>query len=333
MHTEQIDPLDDTLLAKYQEMAYRAEMHERPWENMWSLDELRAQVTGPSSGERVEFYCTFEGDRVVGGAFAGFPLLDNLDKVYAHVSADPGFRRQGIGTALVDRLVARAEQEGRSTIIGESSYPFEQRETHPYRRFAESNGLSLANTETVRELRLPVPDATLEALAAESLPHHAHYRIETFVDQIPEEYVASYCYLINQLVLDSPQGDLEFEEEAITPEVYREETARLRAAGRSRYSTVATDLDGVVVGQTDLLLPANDPTKLLQWGTLVRRDHRGHRLGAAVKVANLRAVQADHPERRRVTTSNAEVNAAMVGINDRLGFVPVALCPAFQRRI
>ena len=58
-------------------------------------------------------------------------------------------------------------------------------------------------------------------------------------------------------------------------------------------------------------------------GTLVRRDHRGHRLGTAVKIANLRALQQARPEATEVKTQNAETNAWMVGINVRLGFGPV----------
>ena len=71
----------------------------------------------------------------------------------------------------------------------------------------------------------------------------------------------------------------------------------------------------------------------MQWATLVHRDHRGHRLGAAVKVANLRRLQRERPDLTEVVTQNAEVNAQMIGINARLGFEPVALVPEFLRRL
>ena len=333
MEVRVVDPRDDDVLAQYQQMAYRAEMHERPWENMWSLEEVRSRFQHKSSSHWMELYCAFDDGRVVGGGFAEFPLLDNTDKVYAHVSVEPDLHRRGIGTAVVEHLVARCRQEGRSAVIGGTSYPFDQREDHPYRLFAEKNGFALANTEVIRVLRLPVPRQTLLAMAAECAPHHDGYHIETHVDELPDRLVESYCSLQNQLVLDAPQGDLDFEEEAVTPEVYLEEVARMRSAGRQRYTTVALDRDGVVVAHTDLVLPGQEVHKILQWGTLVRRDHRGHRLGAAVKVANLLAVQDAHPERTMVSTSNAEVNASMVGINDRLGFEAVAVCPMFQRRL
>ena len=79
------------------------------------------------------------------------------------------------------------------------------------------------------------------------------------------------------------------------------------------------------------MLPSGAPGIAWQWGTLVHREHRGHRLGMAVKVENLRRLQADHPERRRVVTGNDDTNSWMVSINEDLGFRIVELCPAFQR--
>ena len=59
----------------------------------------------------------------------------------------------------------------------------------------------------------------------------------------------------------------------------------------------------------------------------------GHRLGAAVKVANLRNLMQHDPATKRIVTTNAETNAWMVAINERLGFVPVAVVPTFKRRL
>ena len=77
----------------------------------------------------------------------------------------------------------------------------------------------------------------------------------------------------------------------------------------------------------------HEPGKAYQWGTLVRRDARGHRLGLAVKVANQRLLQRERPDLRVLTTYNAEVNHHMVAVNERLGFVPVARLGEFQKRL
>lgn len=62
-------------------------------------------------------------------------------------------------------------------------------------------------------------------------------------------------------------------------------------------------------------------------------DHRGHRLGMAVKIANLRAVAGLAPTREFVTTVNADTNPWMVEINRRLGFRPVEASVTYHRRL
>jgi hypothetical protein len=90
--------------------------------------------------------------------------------------------------------------------------------------------------------------------------------------------------------------------------------------------------DGTVVGLTDLMLPP-ESTRAHQWQTLVHREHRGHRLGQALKAANLLALQRRHPEFTEVHTQNAEVIEEMVGMIDSVGFVTVAVVPDFMRSV
>ena len=117
----------------------------------------------------------------------------------------------------------------------------------------------------------------------------------------------------------------------MTPELFREHMARNVRIGRQVFHAVAL-LDGEAVAQTDVAVQPQGTTAV-QWGTYVSRDHRGHRLGAAVKVANLRALQAARPDVTRIDTGNADTNAFMVSINERLGFEVVAVSPSFVRRL
>jgi hypothetical protein len=206
-------------------------------------------------------------------------------------------------------------------------------ESHGSRRFAESNGFTHANTEVRRELRLPVPDQTLSAWTAEASPHHTGYTIATFVDDVPQELVSSLCHVRNQLGLDAPTGDIVHEEEAMTPEAFLQRQALQREMGVTTYWTLATGADGETVAFTALGVPVDPPDCVYQWGTVVLRGHRGHRLGLAVKAANLAALQADHPERLWVSTQNAETNAPMVAINEKMGFRAVEVMLEFQRTL
>jgi RimJ/RimL family protein N-acetyltransferase len=114
-----------------------------------------------------------------------------------------------------------------------------------------------------------------------------------------------------------------FEEEKVTPERFRESRAMTKDMGRRVYETVAVTPDRRVVAQTTLGVSPPPSTDAFQWGTFVHREHRGHRLGLAVKAANLRAVQKHHPDLRRAVTQNAETNRYMVSINEQMGFEPV----------
>lgn len=68
---------------------------------------------------------------------------------------------------------------------------------------------------------------------------------------------------------------------------------------------------------------AADPGRPAQVeGTLVRADHRGHRLGIGVKVASLLAAR-ELGGSARVRTSSDDSNVWMRALNAELGFVPV----------
>ncbi|HEX6517710.1 MAG TPA: GNAT family N-acetyltransferase [Nocardioidaceae bacterium] len=326
-----IDHTDTALLARFHDVCRRAELHERPWESIWSPAELRARLEYPDGRERYDLLGAFHGDVLAGGAVVDVPLLDNTDKVYFHVMVAPEHRRRGAGSLLLAHVAELARREGRTMLLGESSYRFEERDSHGYRRFAERNGMAEVHTEVVRTLGLPVPGERLDRLSAEAAPHHADYAVHTFVDDVPERLLPSYCHLHNQLALDAPTGEVEFEAESMSPETFRTSQQRMKAAGQTRLTTVAVTAEQEVVAYTDLAVERDPRERVQQRGTLVHRAHRGHRLGTTVKVANLAALQREFPDRTEVVTWNAEDNQNMVDINERLGFRPVAVAPTFRR--
>jgi len=73
-----------------------------------------------------------------------------------------------------------------------------------------------------------------------------------------------------------------------------------------------------------------------QGGTLVRRERRerrGHGLGHGLKAAVLRLLQDERPDVTATITSNALSNAAMVAVNDRLGYRAVEYVGDVQKRL
>lgn len=326
----ELDLADEQQLRDFHEVTRRAEREDgRDWTRAWTYDEMLSTLTEPDPTERVETCAAYLAGRLVGAAVHYFFLLDNTQKTWLEVYVDPAARRRGAGSALVEWAVERARAHGRTQMTAETTYAFELRDSAPAFLFGRKHGFRVANTEICRRLAIPLADGRLDEIEAESLPHRDGFKLESFVGRVPDALIASYCALHNKLAVEAPGGEFDWEEESLTPEIFRENERKMAAIGRDRWTTVAVH-DGQVVALTDIVVTKGE-TRASQWHTIVDREFRGHRLGAAVKVANLRQVIAAHPELTEVHTTNAETNANMVDINDRLGFKPVALCPGFLR--
>jgi GNAT superfamily N-acetyltransferase len=324
---------DDATMRDFYDIMRRAELLGRPDAPFWDFSEFLGAVRSPDSGERQELFAAYDAGRMVGNGSLWSFLMDNLDKVAFDVNVDVTERRRGVGRALVERLEQTAKDDARSLMLGGAILPFDDREDHPHRRFAEACGFELSDYEVVRHLPLPVPDEQIQDWIDESAPHQPGYRLETFVDAVPDDLVESLCVLLGQLAVDAPTGIVEFEEETITPERYAEMVASATAMGRVRYETVALTPDRQVVAQSTLAVSSEQNTTVYQWGTFVHREHRGHRLGLGTKAVNLRAVQAARSDLTLVVTENSETNRHMVAINERMGFVPIEVSAQFVKRL
>jgi GNAT superfamily N-acetyltransferase len=246
----------------------------------------------------------------------------------------PDHRRRGAGRALVEAIEELALADGRTVVHGYQMEVPEERGRSAGRVFAEAVGYSLAQVNPRRDLFLPVAPGRLRELAARCAPHTAGYRMHAFAGPWPERFVADRAELGAHMSTDAPTGDL-----SVDPEVWS--AARVRAHERlveredREVLSVAAEHEasGRVVAFTELCVPRGAPEVAYQQDTIVMPDHRGHRLGLAVKVANLAALVEDFPRTRRVVTWNAEDNPWMIAVNDALGCVVVAESLAWEKQL
>jgi GNAT superfamily N-acetyltransferase len=262
-----------------------------------------------------------------------YSLDDNVDlgEVYAGVA--PDHRGRGFGSAMVRDLSERNIRAARTRLVGQSWIPFSQRDDHPYIRFAAKHGFSVANVEIRRVVPLPLADDDLDAWQSEAAPHHTDYRLETYFGDVPVARIPSLCEAMNQLEVDAPTGDIELEARKLDTEIFLRREDRAKAAGKLMLLTVAIDRHDTVSAFSTMAIPTQAPEIVYQYGTLVLREHRGHRLGTAVKVANHRRLQQEVSDRSYVETINSEQNGPMVRINEKFGFRPVEILADFQRII
>lgn len=329
---------DEAAVAAWADAALAAERHDvGDHATCWAFDEL-LPVVGVTEGLRQFrlFSGLLDGEVVAAGRLT-LPLKDNLDSAELHLGVRAEVRRRGIGSAMLAHLESVARAAGRTRLDAMPAWPFDGPEDGAGTagaEFARVHGYVFSLGEIQRELSLPVAEDLLADLAQEAEPHHRGYEIRSWAGRVPDDLVVSWLELSTTLATEAPSGTGEHENEVVDVPAYREAEALHTAQGRTMWHTVALDDAGGVVAHTMLVETHRDNPFLFQWGTLVHRDHRGHRLGLAVKVANQRAIQAaSDVAGRRTVTWNAGVNDHMIAINERLGFVCGARSGEFQKKL
>lgn len=332
-----IDPFDTDAFDTWHATYFTADSFARSGaESPWQLEELRVFHQTDHPNLRTAVLAGVADGVVVTTGELKLPLLDNTDHAEIGVWTHPGHRGRGYGSAMLARLEQLSSVEGRTVLDAEASYPYDAPADgagHPNADFLVRRGFRYGLGDVNRRLDLPVSDEQLAELAAKAAPHHAAYTLRSFVAPVPEDLAVAFAALSASLMTEAPLGELEREPENPAVSVLRAGEETLARQGRTKYTTVATADDGQLAGFTDLIMSEHVPGRVFQWGTLVPREHRGYRLGLALKVANLAFLQDLRPDAQLVSTYNAEVNEHMIGVNEQLGFRPVERLGEFQKRL
>lgn len=323
---ERVDPFDGDAFDAWYDVMTQSWLDVRgPDADLWAREELRVELQQETAKTDRRAYAGRVGEEVVAAAWMAMPLTHNLHRATLVVAVLPAHRRQGHGTSLLAHVEAAARAQGRRSLTGEVWWPWSlgsSGEGSPGREFGLARGYAAALVEVRRLLRLPVPGDVLDRLAAQAAERHASYTLRSWVGRVPDDIVESWAVLDASLETEAPTGDLDIE--APEPDVakVREMEELVEAQKRTLYHSVALDAEGRVVAYTVIGYSSMDGNSY-QWGTLVEKAHRGHRLGLAVKVANLKLLQSERPEVPTLTTYNAEVNEHMIQVNEAMGFEPI----------
>lgn len=293
-------------------------------------------------------------DDVVGYAWLRAPQASNTDSVEVELAVHPDHRRRGIGAALWDAAVDVVRAQGRHLVqawsdvaveppdgpgalapsTGSGRIPADADAT----RFALARGLAFEQMERMSRLELPVDPGLLRRFAEAAGEHMGDaYLVRTWYGEVPEETFADLAALESRMMTDAPTGGLELEEDPWDAERVRTWLARFAERDQTVLLSAAHHVPtGRVVGYTAVVVPTEPDASRPVAGqdtTIVDPEHRGHRLGMAVKVANLQALAERRPDVRRIVTWNAEENGPMLAINVALGFRPDGGFAGWQLRL
>ena len=284
------------------------------------IEEVLAWLPDGTPSERREMYLAREGGKAVGAAKLRLPMADNTKAAHLDITVQPGDRRRGIGRRLFEEMRARATEFGRETIDGLVGGPLD--EDSPGTYFAAALGA----TETLAKIRYQLTlgaldEDSLHALEKDAEAHSHEYGLVQWVDRAPEQYLDDWASLEARVTSDSPHGELAVEDGRWDGARCREWEDQTIARKRARLVTGARHLQtDHLVAISHLAISRSRPTLADQWGTIVSPEHRGHRLGKRIKIANLRYLLRAFPTCETITTFNALDNSYMRAVNEAIGF-------------
>lgn len=321
IEVEAVDPHDTAAFDAWFAVWQAIDMERWPSLPGWQYEELLAMALDREGAyERRPLVARRTG--VVAGV-VGLEMTrhENLHLARVDLRVLPEHRRRGVGTALVETAERIAGAAGRTELAAMDEVPERPDYEGSGEAFARRLGFTVVQRMVRRRIDLPLDHSRAAALRKDPRATPAGYTLLTFGNRWPDEYLDDRCELGRRMSTDIPKGEQELDEEVWDHARVRALEASLAAQNRAKVTTAARhDASGRLVGFTEVAVPLGAPESAWQHDTLVAREHRGHGLGFAMKLANLFAVAERHPGVRRINTHNAEDNAPMITVNVDLGF-------------
>ncbi|MGA3539308.1 GNAT family N-acetyltransferase [Micromonosporaceae bacterium DT194] len=280
----------------------------------WRDGELRGYLAEVMPGSRRISWIA-QGEPADGSpALLGYGnvlLLGDIGVI--EVLVHPAARRLGLARDLLEVAARRTYQEGfrwlGAEVVGGTPATGFYESLGFERQFLEIRGvLRFANVDWVR----------IEKLAAGLDPE---YEVQFHPDSPPEPLIEAYTQAKAEARDDD--GDPDLRPSSYDPQRLRDSIDCLRRRGMRPYIVLARHTaSGAVVGLTEVVVPAQHPTRADQYDTIVARDHQGRGIDRAIKARMLLELRAAEPALAEVQTWNAPENVAMRQVNAELGFQP-----------
>jgi len=286
-----------------------------PQDPPWQESSMREYLSEVMPGERRISWVAQEDDALDGtpGAIVGHVHVLLLGGIgVLEVLVHPAVRRTGLGRELVRVAARRVWDEGFQSIgvevVGDT----------PAVAFYESLGFTRDYVETRSVLDLRTVDwPALTEMAAEV---GTGYHVEFWPGGPPDELLEAYARAKAE-VRDS--DDVELRPSSYDPDRLRDSLATLHRRGMKPYIVLALhERTGDVAGLTEVVVPAQHPTRADQYDTIVVHDHRGYGIDRAIKARMLLELRSAEPQLVEVQTWNAQDNESMLKVNAELGYRP-----------
>jgi GNAT superfamily N-acetyltransferase len=301
----------------------RAERADSVREDGWLPQEWRARALDVEAPTYFEIYSY--GDPLAPFAVGALEVsrVDNLEWIRGDLFVDPAHRRQGHGSAALAKLEDRAGALGRRTLIVNANEDEGDLGKGPSRRFAPRHGYHVIEENVIRDLAWPRPAGALDELEARYQPSASDYEILSWRNAAPFELRSGLARVKAVMPVEVPDAGYGAQEEVWDDARVRSHEERVDQMGRDLLAAAARHRrTREIVGFSELTVSREQPGTAYQWDTLVMRAHRGHHLGALLKIATMRLLESGGYATHVIYTSNNSLNAAMIAVNEALGARP-----------
>ncbi|HET9169378.1 MAG TPA: hypothetical protein VFN97_08070 [Actinospica sp.] len=174
-------------------------------------------------------------------------------------------------------------------------------------------------------LDIPLPEPRMQELERWGREKASGYEVVTWVGMPPQQWREAYCrfHLLDDLELPPEHRN----PVPLTVEML-ESQARAYSSESAWLSIDALILapDGAPAAHSRVIVPRASGQGQGQWAvedwTLVLAAHRGRRLSALAKLANLRELAQHSPQTRTLHAEVPVTDEAMFAVNERFGYRP-----------
>jgi GNAT superfamily N-acetyltransferase len=317
MKIEQVGlgPADTGKIRACFEVSLAAERVDEPAGPWFTERPFTGWLTVGWDGNPREAWLATDQGSAVGWYRLELPVRENADQAYLNIVVHPAGRRRGLGRALLQHAAGRAAATGRTVLNGAA------RDGSPGEAFARVAGAKPGLVEVQRVLDIGrLEQGKLAGLRGPAERAAAGYSLVSWVGPVPEEYIEQTAAVYNGMA-DAPR-DAEITHEAWDAQRVRERVNGLRPQyAMHDYAVAARHEDtGELAGLTEVSVDPADPGWGFQVFTVVRREHRGHRLGLLLKIAMMELLATTEPQLERIVTWNGQTNEHMIAVNEAMGY-------------
>ena len=308
-------PADTRKIRACFEVSLAAERVDEP-EGPWFTERpFTGWMTVGWDGNPREAWLATDQGSAVGWYRLELPARENADQAHLNIVVHPAARRRGLGRALLQHAAGRAAEHGRTALNGGA------RDGSPGEAFVRSAGAKPGLAEVQRVLDIgKLEKGKLARLRGPAERAAAGYSLVSWAGPVPEEYIEQAAAVYNGMA-DAPR-DPEITHEEWDAQRVRERVNGLRPQyGMHDYTVAARhDDSGELAGLTEVSVDPADPGWGFQVFTVVRREHRGHRLGLLLKIAMMELLATTEPQLERIVTWNSDSNEHMIAVNEAMGY-------------